>query len=267
MSKQKPQPHDDRPGQDTARAGKREDPMTSFDPKREANADPASGTTAAPHPAPRAPQGNGSERTTQTSGQETPPPQPATDAAPGTADAAADVPDESPPPKDDMAARLEAATEDAAAHYDRFLRLQAEFDNYKRRIQKEHTDSLRYALTPLVRDVATVLDNLERALAHARKEPGEPSGALLEGIEMVARQMRETLERFGVTRIEAVGKPFDPALHEALTVVERNDVPENQVLEELQAGYLLHERVVRPARVSVSKRGNEETQAHPPAGG
>jgi molecular chaperone GrpE len=267
MSKQKPQPHDERQGTEAAQAGKREDPMTSFDPEREGNAGQTAGTKAEPTPAPRPPQGNGSERTAQAAGREAPQPPPATDAEPGAVDSAAGAPDESPQPKDDMAVRLEAATQDAAAHYDRFLRLQAEFDNYKRRIHKEHTDSLRYALTPLVRDVATVMDNLERAVAHARKDPGEPSGALLEGIEMVARQMRETLERFGVTRIEAVGKPFDPALHEALTVVERNDVPENQVLEELQAGYLLHERVVRPARVSVSKRGNAETQADPPAGG
>ena len=94
----------------------------------------------------------------------------------------------------------------------------------------------------------------------------EGVGALLTGIEMVIRQMQEALGRFGVSRIEAVGKPFDPTLHEAMSVVETDDVPENQIIEEFQAGYLLHDRIVRPARVGIAKRVSEERRDVPPPG-
>ena len=134
------------------------------------------------------------------------------------------------------------------------MRAQAELENYKRRTTKEHADSLKYALAPLVKEIAAVLDNLERAAEHARQNQGEPANALLDGIEMVIKQMVEAFARCGVSRIEAEGQPFDPNLHEALTVVESDDHPENQVVAVLQSGYLLHERVVRPARVSVAKK-------------
>lgn len=245
MIKEKGKPSETNGEQEPEAAGRgaSEDPMTSFDPQPP----PAGGTAA---PAERTSVGNGSERTTggvAGPGAGTPPEAPA-EAAPEAPAEAAEA---------DLTAQLEQARQESAAHYDRFLRLQAEFENYKKRIHKEHQDSLRFALSPLVTEMATVLDNLERAVEHARAEPENGGTGLLEGIEMVLRQLRETLERFGITRIEAVGKEFDPALHEAMTVVETDEVPENHVLQEFQAGYLLHERVIRPARVSVAKRGAE----------
>lgn len=164
---------------------------------------------------------------------------------------------EGPAPAPKLEQLLEAAKNEAAVNYDRFMRASAENENYKRRIQKEHADSLRYANTPLVRDLAATVDNLELAMAHARTEQQDSGTALLEGIEMVVKQIQEVFAKYGVTRLEAVGKPFDPELHEAMTVVETVDVPENQVMAEFQAGYKLYERVIRPARVSVSKRPAE----------
>ncbi len=208
---------------------------------------------------------------------ETPEAQPTEDAAPAaTAEPAAPAQDVAqdaaqPEPETDaaaLAAQLEAALAERDTAGDRALRAQAELENYKRRVQKEHADSLRYALTPLVAEVAAILDNLERAMAHAPEEEPSADGdqALREGIAMVVKQTREALERFGVTRIEAAGRPFDPNLHEAMNVVETDAVPENQVLDEYQAGYLLHDRVVRPARVSVSKRATATATDSAPAG-
>jgi len=173
---------------------------------------------------------------------------------PGTAGAETDTGPNEESPLDALATELEAARADIAAHQDRYMRLQAEMENYKRRTSKEHEERLKYALTPLVKEIAAVMDNLERAVEHARQNQGEPADALRDGIEMVIKQMIEAFSRCGVTRIEAEGKPFDPNLHEAMTVVETDDHPEDQVVMVLQAGYLLHERVVRPARVGVAKK-------------
>ena len=186
--------------------------------------------------------------------------------APGAA--GEEAPEAAPPepsPEELLAAELEGVRRELAAAQERQLRLQAELENFKKRIAKEHADSLRFALTPLVAEVAGIMDNLERAVAHTRAGQGDSLEQLLAGIELVIKQMREALARFGVTRIEAVGKPFDPTLHEAITVVETNDVPDNLVIEEFQPGYLLHDRVVRPARVSVAKPAAEGGGAQPNA--
>jgi molecular chaperone GrpE len=275
MTTKKPAPNAPEPEQ--AAAGEREDPLTSFDP----GPGEAAGTPpAAPHR-----QGNGSEQTLRRPGETGAPaaagapaqspagaaqpapeaPQDAAGAGTGEPGAAQQAPETLETPETLAADALEEARQEAAAAAERVLRLQAEFENYKKRIQKEHADALRFALAPLVTEVAAIMDNLERAVEHVRKEPGDGVAPLLEGVEMVVRQMREALGRFGVRRIDAVGKPFDPALHEAINVVETQDAPENQVLEEYQAGYLLHDRVVRPARVCVSKRAAEPPADAPPA--
>jgi len=261
MSRRK---HPDAQRRDTnhaAPAAEREDPMTSFDPEADQAAFPGeSGAATAAGPE----QNNGSATSARAPGErpvDEPVAEPAVEPD-GEQQAAAEeqapepAPGEEAAPAEEAPDALEQARQEAAENYDRFLRLQAEVENYKRRMAKEHTESLRYAISPLVTDVAAVIDNLERAIEHARKEQGETVEALVAGIEMVLKQLGETLGRYGVVRIEAVGKPFDPSRHEAINVVETNDVPENQVLDEYQAGYLLHERVIRPARVSVSKRGD-----------
>ena len=161
--------------------------------------------------------------------------------------------DTEPSPEPDPEQLIAAARQEAEDNRDRFLRATAEMENYKRRIQKEHADSMRYAMSPLIRDIAATVDTLELAVAHAKKDPDNGGQGLVDGIEMVVKQIHEVFARFGVTRIETAGKTFNPELHEAMTVVETAEVPENQVIEEFQAGFKLHERVIRPARVSVSK--------------
>ena len=97
-------------------------------------------------------------------------------------------------------------------------------------------------------------------MEHARNAPEEGMDGILAGVEMVARQMNETFERYGMTRIASVGEPFDPTRHEAMGVVETEDGPEDHVVDEFQAGYLLHDRVVKPAMVTVSKKGQASAQ-------
>ena len=165
---------------------------------------------------------------------------------------------------DALARELEQAKLQAEEIYDKFMRAQAELENFKKRSQKEQTESRKYSQVPLLRDLIGIMDNLQRAVDHARNTAGEEVAPLLSGIEMVAKQLGETFERHGMERIEAKGKPFDPNLHEAMSVVETDAVPENQVMEEFQPGYLLHDRVVRPAMVTVSQ-AKKDGPAEPPA--
>lgn len=166
-------------------------------------------------------------------------------------------------PPDEEPTEAEAARKTAEETYDRFLRLQAEFENYKKRQAKERAETLKYASVPLLKDFLNIQDNLARATEHARKNGGEGMEAILSGVEMVSKQINEIFERHGLKRIEALGKPFDPTLHEAMGVVETGEAPENQVMEEFQAGYTLHDRVVRPAMVMVSKRGQADGESRP----
>lgn len=152
---------------------------------------------------------------------------------------------------------LEQAKALAGENYDKFIRLQAETENYRKRMQKERAEENKYAELPLLRDLIGILDNLERAAEHARNNPGEGTDGILSGVEMVAKQLTETFERHGMKRIQSLGGAFDPTRHEAMGLVESDDVPEDQVVEEYQAGYFLHDRVVKPAMVTVSKKPNK----------
>ena len=140
---------------------------------------------------------------------------------------------------------------EAKENYDRLLRERAELENFKRRMQREKSESIRYASEPLLRDILPVVDNLERAVAHAKDSEG--GSALVEGVELVLRSFIDTMEKHGVSRVKAKGEAFDPTQHEAVTQVENNEVAPNTVLDELQSGYQLHDRLLRPAMVSVSK--------------
>jgi len=161
-------------------------------------------------------------------------------------------------------ARLEAdlaeARAAAAAMQDQFLRERAELENFKRRMQKDKAESLRYATEPVLRDLLGVIDNLERALRAARDEAAReggatagPLGALLTGVEMVLAQFADVLSRHGVSRISSRHAPFDPSHHEALAQVESQDHPAGTVVEEHAAGYRLHDRLLRPAQVTVTR--------------
>lgn len=164
-----------------------------------------------------------------------------------------------------LTTELEQAQALAEENYDKFVRLRAEMENYKKRMQKERAEESKYAELPLLRDLAGILDNLERAAEHARNNPVEGTDGILSGVEMVAKQLNETFERHGMKRIQSMGEAFDPTRHEAMGLVETDDVPENQVVEEYQAGYFLHDRVVKPAMVTVSKKPDKATpeEEHP----
>jgi len=133
---------------------------------------------------------------------------------------------------------------------DRVLRGAAELENFKKRTRRDIADSARYAAEPLIRDLLTVVDNLDRAVAHASGSAGDQS--LVEGVTLVLKSLQDTLRRHGVTPVEArVGDAFDPNLHEAVEQRETDGEP-NLIVEQWQPGYKLHERLLRPARVSVS---------------
>jgi len=134
---------------------------------------------------------------------------------------------------------------------DRLVRLQAEFENFKKRMAREKTEYLKYAHEALVLEFLPILDNLERAIASARAEAG--STPLVEGIEMIARLFRTVLEKAGVRPMEVLGRPFDPAYHQAVEQVESSHGDVSVVVGEVQRGYLIEGRVLRPAMVKVSR--------------
>lgn len=155
---------------------------------------------------------------------------------------------------------LAAKTAEAEANYDRFLRERAELENFKKRVQRERGEFQRFAAEQLVRDFLPIIDNLERAVQHA--ESGGNGQPLVEGVRLVLKTALEVLERHGVTRIEAAGAHFDPAVHEAIAQVPDREREPNQVVEQFQPGYRLYDRLLRPAQVSVStapvEKGKED---------
>lgn len=157
-------------------------------------------------------------------------------------------------PSDELAlVRAQLVAQEALAKEkdDLLLRERAELENFKRRMQREKSESLRFASEPLLRDILPVIDNLERAVAHAKGSEG--SQALVEGVELVLRSLLDTIGRHGVSRVKAKGEAFDPSRHEAVAQVENTELAPNTVLDEHQSGYQLHDRLLRPAMVSVSK--------------
>ncbi len=160
--------------------------------------------------------------------------------------------------KDRLEAELAAAREEARQHNDRWLRAVAELENFKKRMARERADAARFANEAFIRDLLPVVDNLERALEHSRD--GDNGKSIREGVELVLRGLQDALERHGVTRVAAAGTPFDPAHHEAVAHVETGELEPNRVLEEHQPGYLLNERLLRPALVSVSKAPSSDAK-------
>lgn len=145
---------------------------------------------------------------------------------------------------------LAAKTEEAKGLNDKYLRLAAEFDNYKRLIQRDQRDQIRFGNEQLLKELLPVVDNLERAIKASRE--GGSSDVLMQGVELTLKQLTGALTRFHVTPIETIGQPFDPATHQAVTSVASEKIPEQHVVDEFQRGYLLHDRILRAAMVSVS---------------
>jgi molecular chaperone GrpE len=136
--------------------------------------------------------------------------------------------------------------------FDRLARLQAEFDNYRKRAAKENADFRDYALADAARSLLPVIDNLALAIKNASANPDD----FRKGVELIYKQLQTALEKMNVQLIPAQGEPFDPRLHEAIEMVESDEVPDHHVLEELQPGYRMKDRLLRPAMVRVAKKSD-----------
>lgn len=147
-----------------------------------------------------------------------------------------------------MQAELEQAKSERDSLRERMLRMQAEFDNARKRAQREQQDYRDYALTDAVKNLLPILDSFDRAIT-----TNSSGDDLRKGVELINRQLHDALTKLGVEAVPAEGVQFDPTVHEALGLVETNDVPDHQVVEELQRGYKLKGRLLRPAMVRVAK--------------
>jgi molecular chaperone GrpE len=136
---------------------------------------------------------------------------------------------------------------------ERMIRLQADFDNFRRRALKEREEAHQYGHENLVKDLLATVDNLDRAIEHARKSDGGDFESMLQGVELVQRELLGALANHGVSEIEVAEAAFDPNVHEAVAQKEDDSVPANTVIEVFQKGYRLRDRLLRPARVVVSK--------------
>lgn len=155
---------------------------------------------------------------------------------------------------------LEQKTRLAEEEHDKYLRLYAEFDNYRKRIQRDLVDFRKYANEQLALELLPVVDHLGLALKHAA-EGGDTIQGLREGVELVYKQIRDVLEKFGIKAFPAEGQPFDPSRHDAMMQAVTDDVPENIVVQVMQEGYVYHDKVLRHAKVSVSKKPQTEEEA------
>lgn len=152
-------------------------------------------------------------------------------------------------------ASLEAALE---AEKDRFMRLSAEFDNYRKRKQREIDEFRKFANETVFKQFLSVVDNLERAIASA--ENNQDTSSLLEGVKLTHKEILKVFQNFNVKPVKAENQSFDPNFHQAVTQKETDDVPENTITDVLQTGYLLHDRLIRPAMVVVSKSAGNDTE-------
>jgi molecular chaperone GrpE len=163
--------------------------------------------------------------------------------------------EELPNDTEELKKLLAQKTKEAQENYDRYLRLAAELENIKKRQEREVAELRQFANDNLLKELVPVLDNLERALEHGRQS--EAPEALMEGLDLVSQDFLKVLGRFGVTPINSVGERFDPAYHHAVMEEEAPEVEDQTVLKELQKGYLLQNRLLRPAMVVVSRNAEK----------
>lgn len=172
------------------------------------------------------------------------------------------------PNPDGEADAIEAARAEIADFKDRLLRAAAEMENVRRRYAREIVDARQYAVTGFAREVLSIGDNLSRALGAVPEESrseGEAMKALLEGVEMTERELLRVLDKHGVKLIESHGEKFDPNLHQAIFEVEHEEAPQGTVVQVVQPGYTIGERVLRPAMVGVAKAAQQQTVSTEPA--
>ena len=141
----------------------------------------------------------------------------------------------------------------------KYMRLYAEFDNYKKRVNKDKEELVKYGNEALIYELLPVIDSLELALKHAQEES---QAGIVQGVEMTLKELQRTLEKFGVAKIDAAGKEFDPSIHHAMTQIAREDLEEKMVAEELRPGYLYRDKVLRPSLVAVSIKPQKNKKSH-----
>ncbi|MEW6714438.1 MAG: nucleotide exchange factor GrpE [Nitrospirota bacterium] len=147
---------------------------------------------------------------------------------------------------------IEALKKSLSEQNDKYLRLYAEFENYKKFASRQKEDQLKYANESLLKDLLTVIDHLELALQHSSDD--KVSDPLAKGVEMTLKELKTLMEKYGLVSIDAIGKPFDPNIHHAMSQIEDDGVDENTVIEEFRKGYMLKDRLLRAPLVGVSKK-------------
>lgn len=149
--------------------------------------------------------------------------------------------------------QIRAAEEDAKSHYDKLLRVMAEFENFKKRIHKETSENLQYSNEKILTDLLPVLDDLDRVLEHVPEDGSEDVKTIAHGVELVRRNMLAALEKYGLSEVQARGQPFDPTIHEAIATSQDPDIDPDTVMTVHRKGYRLHDRLLRAAMVTVNK--------------
>ncbi len=137
-------------------------------------------------------------------------------------------------------------------YFDRLLRIQADFDNYKKRLEREKIEFIKFANTELIVEILNIMDDFERAVEAGKTK--HDFDILHKGVEMIWKDLKEFLKQKGLEEIEAKGKPFNPHEHEAMMQLETDEHPDGHIVEEFQKGYILNGRVIRPAKVKVAKK-------------
>jgi len=155
--------------------------------------------------------------------------------------------------------KLKEEADKAKEYWERILRLQADFENTRKRLEREKQDFIKFANEGIILESLNILDDLERTIELAQAKHQDLS-AFLKGVEMILAHLYEMLKEYGVKPIEAEGKLFDPHMHEALMQVDNDELPEHTIVEELQKGYLLNERVLRTSKVKVSKQKTDKNK-------
>lgn len=159
-----------------------------------------------------------------------------------------------PPPKQEaQPQRIEAAEEEAKKQHDKLLRVMAEFENFKKRIEKEKADHLQYSNEKLLADLLPVLDDLDRVLDHIPEKSTDEIKAIAKGVALVQKNMLSALKKYGLAEVPALGEQFDPNLHEAIATSQDEDKGDHEIASVHRKGYKLNERLLRAALVTVNK--------------
>ena len=165
-------------------------------------------------------------------------------------------------PLEDLAQKLKLKEQEAQENYDHLLRVSADFDNYKKRASRDMEEFRKFSNQSLIKEMLSVVDNLELAINSTNGHKTIDKG-LLDGLAMTHTEILKVFEKFSVKPISAIGQPFDPTFHEAVMQEATDEYPANTVINELQKGYLIHDRLLRPSMVVVASSKEKKDDANP----